>query len=369
MLLRSGVGRLRLVDFDRVTLSTLNRHAVATRTDVGAPKAAATAARFAAILPEASVEALDVMYCDATEERCLEGSPDFVIDAIDNIDTKVALLAACRRRGLAALAVAGAGAKADPTRLRFADVSESAVDPLARAVRLRLRRDHGVAEGVTVLLSSERPRCGLVFGGAADAPPAEYQTVPGFRVRTVPVLGTTPAAFGMAAAAHALCALAGTPLAAAPHFRVPERAFATQRDRLEARELARWEASGGGGASSASGESVERASFALGVDAAEVEVLVRELWRGASARAGARPPTEAALARGLGELALTRWDPARPGAVDNLVLLTRAEADAHDAEASAAGGLDALRAREPALAARVEAVLARARREFLHAYF
>jgi hypothetical protein len=188
----------------------------------------------------------------------------------------------------------------------------------------------------------------------------------------VPVLGTTPAAFGMAAAAHALCALAGTPLAAAPHFRVPERAFATQRDRLEARELARWEAAGGGGGggdSGGEGAGGERASFALGVDAAEVEVLVRELWRGASARAGARPPTEAALARGLGELALTRWDPARPGAVDNLVLLTRAEADAHDAEASAAGGLDALRAREPALAARVEAVLARARREFLHAYF
>ena len=54
------------------------------------------------------------------------------------------------------------GAKADPTRLRIADVSESSVDPLARAVRHRLKRAHGINSGVPVLLSTEKPRCGLV---------------------------------------------------------------------------------------------------------------------------------------------------------------------------------------------------------------
>lgn len=79
------------------------------------------------------------MYSEESEEQLLGGSPDFVLDAIDNIDTKVALLLACRRRGIPVLASAGAGAKADPTRLRIVDLAESVADPLARAVRHRCR--------------------------------------------------------------------------------------------------------------------------------------------------------------------------------------------------------------------------------------
>jgi tRNA A37 threonylcarbamoyladenosine dehydratase len=62
MLLRSGVGRLRLIDFDQVTLSSLNRHAVATRADVGTPKALALARHFREIAPEAEVDARVAMY-------------------------------------------------------------------------------------------------------------------------------------------------------------------------------------------------------------------------------------------------------------------------------------------------------------------
>ena len=135
MMLRSGVGRLRLVDFDQVTLSSLNRHAVATRADVGISKAACLQGHFAAILPEARVECLNIMFTEETADEVLAGGPDYVLDAIDNIDTKVALLAACKARGIPVLCSAGAGAKADPTRLRIVDVSESSIDPLARAVR------------------------------------------------------------------------------------------------------------------------------------------------------------------------------------------------------------------------------------------
>ena len=83
------------------------------------------------------MEAVRAMYSEESEEQLLGGSPDFVLDAIDNIDTKVALLLACRRRGIPVLASAGAGAKADPTRLRIVDLAESVADPLARAVRHR----------------------------------------------------------------------------------------------------------------------------------------------------------------------------------------------------------------------------------------
>eukprot|EP00887_Chlorella_sp_A99_P001035 scaffold14.g1035.t1 len=349
LLLRSGVGRLRIIDFDQargqpalgracggycervppalgracnwprlwVSLSSLNRHCLATREDVGTPKATCLARHFADILPEAAVEALVEMYTEEAE---------------------VALLAACRRRGLRVLSVAGAGAKADPTRLHIADIAESAVDPLARAVRHRLRRDHGVESGVPVVLSTERPRCGLIYAGE--------EVVPNFRVRTIPVLGTTPAIFGLAAAAHVLCALAGAPFEGAPLFYVPTKQFAGIHAALYEREELRFGSADG-----------------VGVDAQEVEALVREVWRGRSARAApGQGPGDKALKRSVGHLTLTRWDAARPATVDNLVLLTHEEADAHDA--GPAWDLPALRAMEPELCTRVEAALARAAAEF-----
>ncbi len=145
LLLRSGVGRLRLIDFDQVSLSSLNRHALATRADVGMPKAtclkvgptplivrpallknapylgslsraptapllAAWQEHFQQMVPEAEVDARVSMYTADSEEELLSGNPDYVIDAIDNIDTKVLLLIACKRRGIPVLCVAGAGA-------------------------------------------------------------------------------------------------------------------------------------------------------------------------------------------------------------------------------------------------------------------
>lgn len=134
MLLRSGVGRLLLVDFDQVSVSSLNRHALATREDVGTPKALCLKKHFQSIFPECHVNAKVLLYDSSSEEEILSGNPDFVLDCIDNIDTKVALLAACVRRGLKVLSATGAGARADPTRIRVADLRESTNDPLSRSV-------------------------------------------------------------------------------------------------------------------------------------------------------------------------------------------------------------------------------------------
>ena len=162
MLLRSGVSRMRLVDFDQVSLSSLNRHAVATREDVGTSKASCLVSHFKKIYPEAVLEDRNVMYEKAVEDELLGDDPDFVVDCIDNIGTKVELLAACVRRGIPVLACGGAGAKCDPTRIRVVDIAESIADPLARAVRHRLTRDHGIESGINVIISTEKQRCELV---------------------------------------------------------------------------------------------------------------------------------------------------------------------------------------------------------------
>ena len=353
LLLRSGIGHLRLVDFDQVTLSSLNRHCLATRADVGLPKATCLQRHFNNILPEAQVEALCEMYTDETEDMVLSGSPDYVIDAIDNIDTKVALLAACKRRKIPVLCVAGAGAKADPTRLRIVDIAASSIDPLARAVRYRLRRDYQIDGHIPVLLSNEKPRCGLVYNGEDGVDMGDYQVIPNFRIRTIPVLGTTPAVFGLAAAGHVLCELADAPLDPTPMNRIQAKAIQTQYDRLERREFEQY--------------GVE--ADALGVDEQEVEILIREVWQGASARAELPPADDRALTKGLGNMVMTRWDPSRGAVVDNLVLLTREEADAHDNQVGQLGGFDSLKINEPEFVAKVERKLARARRDFIDSYY
>eukprot|EP00775_Hariotina_reticulata_P007164 gene7164-7378_t len=338
LLLRSGVGRLRLVDFDQVTLSSLNRHAVATRADVGIPKATSLQRHFQQIMPEAEVEGVVAMCTADNVGQLLQGNPDFVLDAIDNIHTKVELLLACKQRNIPVLCVAGAGAKADPTRLRFVDISESSIDPLARAVRHKLRREHGVMGGLPVLLSTEKPRCQLVsMVDMEEGNPLDYQVVPNFRVRTIPVLGTAPAIFGMAAAAYILCHLARTPLAGEPVIQLTAQQYDRALARLQQRE-----------------EDVFGNQEPLPVDRDDMIFLLREVYRGFSARSDRLVPPggDKGLMRSTANLHFTRWDKSQAATVDNLVLLTADEAEQHDAT-----DLQQLKQQDPAFVQRVEQLL------------
>lgn len=311
MLLRSGVGKLRLVDFDQVSVSSLNRHAVATREDVGMSKAQCLKDHFLRILPEAEVEAINAMYTEAAEEQLLGAKPDYVLDAIDNIDTKVALLAACHRRGIPVLSSAGAGSRADPTRLRIADIAECSSDKLSRSVRYRLRREHNITRGIQVVLSLEKPRVKLL---QIDNP-SDYQIVPGFRVGIVPVLGTMPSIFGMAAASHILCQLAEQPFNPEPIMEITIPQYETQISRLLEHEETKFGNTDG-----------------VTVDYNDVVYLVRDVWRGVSAHAlGVQEPgLQRGFNRSTAKLVLTRWNASNAAGVDNLVLMTFEQADQHD---------------------------------------
>ncbi len=156
-LARSGVGRLRLVDHDEVTWSGLNRHAFAGPADVGRPKAAVCADGIGRVAPSTVVETLE-LFChhDSLDEVVL-GEPDVVIDAVDALAPKVALLAGCLGRGLPVVSSMGASSRTDPARLRWGDLADSRVCPLARRVRKALRRE-GVDRGVLAVWSEESPR-------------------------------------------------------------------------------------------------------------------------------------------------------------------------------------------------------------------
>lgn len=345
MLLRSGVGRLLLVDFDQVSLSSLNRHAVATREDVGIPKAQCLKKHFLSIFPECQIDAKVLLYDASSEEEILSGHPDFVLDCIDNIDTKVSLLAACVRRGLKVLSATGAGARADPTRIRVADLRESTNDPLSRAVRYRLRKDYGIEGGIPVVFSLEKPKVKLLpFKGPSgeEDNPSDYQIVPGFRVRIIPVLGTIPAIFGQVMASYVVTQLAGFEVQTEPVVNLDMEHYQKLHRRLIEHE-----------------EMLYGTALEVQVDVGEVMYVVKELWHGRSARDQSTKDVGRAMWRSVNDLMLVRWDRGKPASVSNLILLRFEEADEHESMS-----LADIRKDEPEFFMRISSMLKRAEVEF-----
>jgi len=166
MLVRSGVGHVRLIDFDQVTLSSLNRHALASMADVGSSKAEVLRRRLLEVVPWCRVEAVCRMFREEDAEMLLLGEwdqgpsgaaqsrgmgqgsqvrrPCMVVDAIDDISTKAQLLAFCLQHDIPVVTSMGAGGKADPTKLRIAPLSDCINDPLAQKLRWKLKKQHNL---------------------------------------------------------------------------------------------------------------------------------------------------------------------------------------------------------------------------------
>lgn len=158
-LARSGIGNLIIVDFDKIEESNINRQLFALSTNVGEPKVTVAAARIAEISPDINVTALN-MFFDAETE--LEIRPDFVIDAIDTVPSKIALAAWCAKNNVPMIASMGAALKTDITKIKVAPISKTSVCPLAARVR-RVVREQGLPDFATVF-SSETPAVPALAG-------------------------------------------------------------------------------------------------------------------------------------------------------------------------------------------------------------
>lgn len=163
MLVRSGVRKIRLIDFDQVTLSSLNRHALANMHDVGTSKADALRRQLLKVVPWCEIEAVVQMFKGADADKLLQGEPDFVLDCIDDVHTKAELIAYCLERKLPVITSMGAGGKSDPTRMRVAALSDCINDPLASKIKWKLKKHHGVsADDVLCVFSAEKPKVDLL---------------------------------------------------------------------------------------------------------------------------------------------------------------------------------------------------------------
>lgn len=143
-------------------------------------------------------------------DRLLSGAPDFVLDCIDDVQTKAELLAYCTKKGIKVLTSMGAGGKADPTSIRVGPLSECVKDPLASKIRWKLKQHSVAAEDVLAVYSVEKPVCNLLpLKDEQAQAPHEFGAVEHLRLRVIPVLGTSPAIFGQTMASYVLCQLGG----------------------------------------------------------------------------------------------------------------------------------------------------------------
>ncbi len=141
-LARSGIGRLTLIDMDHIAESNLNRQIHALENTLGQAKVVAMRERIHAINPACQVTAIEE-FISAENVGVLLPADSFVLDAIDQVPAKAALLAYCRDKGLPVVTTGGAGGRTDPSQIRVDDLARTSHDPLASALRVRLRRHHG----------------------------------------------------------------------------------------------------------------------------------------------------------------------------------------------------------------------------------
>ncbi|WP_110931807.1 tRNA threonylcarbamoyladenosine dehydratase [Paenibacillus bouchesdurhonensis] len=155
-LARTGVGRIILIDKDVVDITNLNRQIHALTTTIGQKKADLMCERVKLINPECETIALNMFYTEETYEQLFQYDIDYVLDASDTIMYKIHLIKECLNRKIPLLSSMGAANKMDPTRFQVADISKTSVDPMARVIRTKLRKD-GIKKGVKVVFSTEEP--------------------------------------------------------------------------------------------------------------------------------------------------------------------------------------------------------------------
>ncbi|KAI7865713.1 hypothetical protein BDF14DRAFT_1729857 [Spinellus fusiger] len=289
MLVRSGIQMIRLVDPGYVSLTNLSHMAEATRQDIGVPKVVALKRHLLETAPFARIECQVESMTIETMQTLLEGTPDYVIDTLNDVEAKVTLIQYCKNNGIKVLSAMGAGGKADPTRISVVDISATTVDPLSRALRRRLR-SLGIDKDVPVVFSTEKPDMSKHTG-----------PVPDFPTRTLPTLTMITSQFGMAIATFILLQLADFSAYATPLPCVREGLYARLLRDLATRE------------------SLQFNSKTCTLSVVDVGYIFEELWQGRSVLSGPQD-----------RIALVRWDTREPLSYTNTVCMSKDEARQHE---------------------------------------
>ena len=176
-LARCGVGKIDLVDADRVSQSNINRQIIALQSTVGKYKTEVMKSRILDINPTATVNVFNLFYLPETESEFDFSKYDYVIDAVDTVSAKLSIIEKAKQAGVPVISAMGAGNKLDPTAFEVADVSKTSVCPLAKVMRRELKR-RGI-DHLKVVYSKEERKCfGVTDSESGKLSPASISFVP-----------------------------------------------------------------------------------------------------------------------------------------------------------------------------------------------
>ncbi|MBV1843071.1 tRNA cyclic N6-threonylcarbamoyladenosine(37) synthase TcdA [Photobacterium ganghwense] len=174
-LARSGVGELTLIDMDDVCVTNINRQIHAMTGTVGQSKIEVMADRIKLINPECQVNLIDDFITPENIPEYIDSRFDYVLDAIDSVKPKAALLAYCKRNKIKVITTGGAGGQVDPTQIQVADLSRTIQDPLAAKIRNMLRRFYNFSKntdrkfGIECVFSTEQLKYPQADGTVCNA--------------------------------------------------------------------------------------------------------------------------------------------------------------------------------------------------------
>lgn len=198
MVARAGVGKMVILDSDVINTSNKNRQLLALESTMGRSKAAIMRERLMDINPDLEILTIDKYLTEDNVEELLSGQKiDFLIDAIDTLSPKIALIKFAVTTKIPLVSSMGAGAKTDATKIKINDISKSFNCPLAYVIRKKLRKE-GISKGFKVVFSEELPNSEAII-------PVEEQNKKS-RVGTISYL---PAVFGCIAAQAAITSILG----------------------------------------------------------------------------------------------------------------------------------------------------------------
>lgn len=209
-LARSGIGAITLIDMDDVCVTNTNRQIHALKDNVGQAKTEVMAQRIREINPECRVTCIDDFITPDNTAQLMDAGFSYVIDAIDSVRPKAALLAWCRRNKMPVVTTGGAGGQIDPTQIQVADLAKTIQDPLAAKLRERLKSDFNIVRsskgklGIDCVFSTEALRYpqpdGSVCASRSTAEgPTRMDCASGFGAATM-----VTATFGFVAVSHVL---------------------------------------------------------------------------------------------------------------------------------------------------------------------
>ena len=202
-LVRAGVGKLRIIDCDVIKATDVNRQLIALSTNIDMPKVEAGRARLIAINPNLQLDVRHAFFHFDTAGELITPDLDFVVDAIDSLNPKAALIQHCTERNIRIISALGASCRTDPSKIRIDTLNRTEACPLARTLR-RHFRSRKIAVDPPVVYSTELPVCAREENAEPENIESTGPYVRGRTRRALPSISTLPGIIGLTAANHVL---------------------------------------------------------------------------------------------------------------------------------------------------------------------